>query len=327
MARLMVTGGAGYVGSHCARHLAALGHEIVVVDDLSTGHPEAAVGRLVELDLRDEAGLASVLADGIDAVLHFAARTMVGESVSDPLRYYDINVRGTIGLLQAMKRTNVRRIVFSSSCAVYGVPDAVPIVEDNPFRPISPYGASKAVIDQLLTDLRRTGEVASFALRYFNAAGAASDGWLGESHQPETHLIPIALAAAAHGRTMTVNGTDFPTRDGTCERDYVHVEDLADAHARAVELLLDGHPGDAINIGSGRGDSVADVLRAVEGATGREIPKRFGARRIGDPPALVARPDRARDVLGWEAALGLERIVADAWRWYQHPRFGPNPPC
>ena len=327
MARLMVTGGAGYVGSHCARHLTALGHEIVVVDDLSTGHPEAAVGRLVELDLRDEAGLASVLADGVDAVLHFAARTMVGESVSDPLRYYDINVRGTIGLLQAMKRTNVRRIVFSSSCAVYGVPDAVPIVEDNPFRPISPYGASKAVIDQLLTDLRRTGEVASFALRYFNAAGAASDGWLGESHQPETHLIPIALAAAAHGRTMTVNGTDFPTRDGTCERDYVHVEDLADAHALAVGLLLDGHAGDAINIGSGRGDSVADVLRAVEGATGREIPKTYGARRIGDPPALVARPDRARDVLGWEAALGLDRIVADAWRWYQHPRFGPNPPC
>lgn len=326
MARLMVTGGAGYVGSHCARHLASLGHEILVVDDLSTGHAEAAVGTLAVADIRDEDRLAALL-PGVDAVLHFAARTMVGESVSDPLRYYDINVRGTISLLQAMKRADVRRIVFSSSCAVYGVPDQSPIVEENPFRPISPYGASKAVIDQLLAELRRTGAVASFALRYFNAAGAASDGWLGESHQPETHLIPIAISAAHGGRPITVNGTDFPTRDGTCERDYVHVEDLAGAHARAVALLLDGHPGDAINIGSGRGDSVADVIAAVERATGHSLERRFGPRRPGDPPALIARPDRAAAVLGWRAGRDLETIVRDAARWYAAPRFGPNPPC
>lgn len=320
--RVLITGGAGYVGSHCARHLIAQGYEVVVVDDLSTGYREAVSGELVTADLRDREALRQLLGRGFDAVLHFAARMMVGESVTDPLGYYDSNVVGTHHLLEAMTKAGCRRLVFSSTCAVYGVPSRVPIDESTPFAPISPYGATKATVENMLGALRANGQLDAVSLRYFNAAGAAEDASIGEAHVPETHLIPVALEAAVTGRAMTVFGTDHPTPDGTCVRDYVHVDDLARAHQAALERLLEGRGGGAWNLGSGVGYSVREVLDTVERVTGRAVARTYGPARTGDPPALVADTRASAADLGWRAKHDLERIVTDAWRWHQAPRFG-----
>lgn len=323
-AKVLITGGAGYVGSHCARAVAAAGHEVVTVDDLSQGHREAVTGELVVADLRDRDALDALLARGFDAVLHFAARMSVGESVADPLGYIDSNVGGTVALLAAMHRHGCDALVFSSTCAVYGTPAVVPMDEDTAFSPESPYGETKATVERLLSLAAAAGQIRPARLRYFNAAGAASDGWLGEAHDPETHLIPIALQAAQTGRAMTVFGTDHPTRDGTCIRDYVHVEDLARAHVLALEALLAGGPGGAWNLGTGTGATVREVLDTIETVTGLTVHRTHGPRREGDPAALVSDTRRTQAELGWTATRSLTDILTDAWRWHQHPRFGPG---
>lgn len=322
LSRVLVVGGAGYVGSHCARALAATGVEVVTYDDLSTGHRDAVDGELIVGDLRDREHLTRVLRGGVDGVLHFAALLNVGDSMVDPLSFFDVNVRGTLALLTAMRDADVRALVFSSSCAVYGVPAQVPITEDTPHRPINPYGASKAMVEAILAESRRVGDVRAMSLRYFNAAGCASDGHLGEAHAPETHLIPLALRAVATGRPLTVFGDDFPTPDGTCIRDYVHVEDLAAAHVLALQHVHDGAPGGALNLGTGDGSSVRQVVDAVHRATGRPVPVVDGPRREGDPPRLVADPSAAARVLGWRATRDLDACVQTAWAWAQAPRYG-----
>lgn len=324
MPRVLITGGAGYVGSHVTRHIRSEGHDVVVLDDLSNGYREAVEGPVVQADLRDRDALDDLLSTGFDAVVHFAARMSVPHSVADPLGYFDVNVAGTCALLDAMLKHGCDTMVFSSTCAVYGVPEVVPITEDTPFAPISPYGETKAVVERMLELARGRGAVRSACLRYFNAAGAASDGWLGESHVPETHLIPLALEAAATGETMKVFGTDHDTPDGTCLRDYIHVEDLASVHARALDRLLSGDPGGAWNVGTGDGASVREVLDTIEEITGLEVKRVDAPRRVGDPPALVADVRRAEAELGWRATHDLPRIIEDAWRWHQAPRFGPG---
>lgn len=323
-ARVLVTGGAGYVGSHCARRLRQEGMDVVVLDNLSQGHREAVPGELVVADLRDRSAMNELLARGFDAVLHFAARMSVPESVSDPIGYFDTNVGGTLCLLEAMRASNCRRIVFSSTCAVYGEPEVVPIAEDTPFGPISPYGESKATVERIFDAARATGELSTVSLRYFNAAGAASDGSLGEAHDPETHLIPIALDAAAEGRSMTIFGTDHDTRDGTCVRDYVHVEDLAEAHLIALQRLLDGDKGGAWNLGSGEGSSVREVLDTISRVTGRDVPRTLGPRRAGDPPTLISDTRRSSSELGWRTTRSLDDIIEHAWAWHLEPKFGPR---
>jgi UDP-glucose-4-epimerase GalE len=322
--RVLVTGGAGYVGSHCARRLAAEGFEVVTLDDLSSGYREAVVGELVCVDLRDRSGLGALLSRRFDCVLHFASLINVGESVHDPLGYYDVNVGGALALLSAMATHGCDALVFSSSCAVYGAPTEVPISEGARFAPISPYGATKTVVEDVLALERQAGRLRSVSLRYFNACGASEDGWLGEAHDPELHVIPLALAAAESGRSMPVFGVDHPTPDGTCVRDYVHVLDLAEAHVAAVRLLIGGARGGAYNLGTGQGASVYEVLDTVAAVTGRPVHRTLGARRDGDPPALVADPARAQAELGWRARYGLPDAVRTAWQWYRAPRFGPR---
>ena len=321
--RVLITGGAGYVGSHCARRIREEGFEVVVVDDLSQGHREAVPGRLVQADIRDREAMKTLLLEGFDCVLHFAARMSVRESVDDPIGYFDSNVAGTLSLLAAMREAGCPRIVVSSTCAVYGVPQRVPIDEGHRFGPISPYGETKAVVERILALGRESGHLASISLRYFNAAGAASDGSLGEAHHPETHLIPVAIDAALTGRAMTIFGTDLPTPDGTCIRDYVHVEDLAEAHLAALLRLVNGDIGGSWNLGSGSGYSVREVLDTIEAVTGRTIPRIEGAARAGDPPVLVADTRRTERELGWRTTRSLHEIIRDAWGWHKAPRFGP----
>jgi UDP-glucose-4-epimerase GalE len=246
----------------------------------------------------------------------------VPESVSDPVGYWDSNVGGTTNLLHAMASAGCRRIVFSSTCAVYGEPERVPIGEDTPFAPLSPYGETKAAVERALAAAREADVLDAISLRYFNAAGAASDGLLGEAHDPETHLIPIALDAAQQGRQMTLFGEDHPTRDGTCVRDYIHVEDLAEAHLIATERLLGGDRGGAWNLGSGDGASVKEVLDTVGVVTGKPVPYVIGPRRAGDAPALVSDTRRSREELGWQTRHGLRTILEHAWAWHRNPRFG-----
>ena len=320
MARILITGGAGYVGSHCAKALAAAGHEGVVFDNLLFGHREfVRWGPLIEGDIRNASALDAVFsAYRFDAVMHFAALAYVGESVVAPSRYYDVNVGGTRTLLDAMLRAAVRPIVFSSSCAVYGAPDAIPIGEGTVPNPINPYGFSKLVCEHMMDDFGRAHGLKSARLRYFNAAGADPTAEIGEDHNPETHLIPLVLDAASGRRPdITIFGTDYPTPDGTAVRDYVHVCDLARAHVLALEYLL--HDGDtiAINLGTGFGASVRQVIDTTRRITGREIAVRDASRRAGDPPVLVADPKKAADVLGWAPQRSdLAAIVADAWRWH-----------
>src|SRR5262245_2489723 len=322
--RILVTGGAGYVGSHCLRRLLAAGHEAVVYDNLWQGHREAVpAGLLVEGDLNDEAKLTALLEDRkIEAVMHFAALALVGESVQKPELYYRNNVAGSFHLFEAMRQAGVWRIVFSSTTATYGTPETMPIAETTPQQPINPYGFSKLVVERMLDDYAAAYGFGCAALRYFNAAGAATDGSIGEDPAPESHLIPIVLQVALGQRpSISIFGDDYPTPDGTCIRDYVHVEDLATAHLAALERL---QPGKAIkvNLGTGHGYSVREVIDACRKITGHSIPAITAARRPGDPPELIADSRLARQLLGWTPRYTtIESIVETAWRWHQaHPR-------
>jgi UDP-glucose-4-epimerase GalE len=321
---ILVTGGAGYVGSHTVKLLTSNGHEVVVYDNLSNGHRRAVLNaELVVGDLLDAARLGDLMSRGrFDAVMHFAALAYVGESVTQPAKYYQNNVVGTLSLLEAMRVAGVKRIVFSSTCATYGEPQHVPIAEDHPQSPVNPYGFTKLAIERTLADFTHAYGFGYAALRYFNAAGAAADGAIGEDHDPESHLIPIALQVALGQReSLQVFGDDYPTPDGTCIRDYVHVDDLATAHLAALEML---EPGSEIklNLGIGQGASVREVIATCQAVTGRAIPTQVAPRRPGDPPELVADPRRARAVLDWEPAyMSLKPIIETAWRWHSaHPR-------
>jgi UDP-arabinose 4-epimerase len=316
MARILITGGAGYVGSHCAKALSAAGHEGIVYDSLLFGHREfVRWGELIEGDIRDAAALDAVFAaHRYDAVMHFAALAYIGESVSAPGRYYDVNVHGTRVLLDAMTRAGVGAIVFSSSCAIYGEPDSVPISEDTRVNPINPYGFTKLVCERMMDDFGRAHGLKSARLRYFNAAGAEPTAEIGEDHKPETHLIPLALDAASGVRPeILVFGSDYPTPDGTALRDYVHVCDLARAHVLALQYLLDGGETIAVNLGNGCGISVRQVIDAARHVSGREIVERDAPRRPGDPAVLVADSNKSRKLLGWTAERSaLAMIVTDA---------------
>jgi UDP-glucose 4-epimerase len=317
--RVLVTGGAGYIGSVVAAQLVAAGHEVTVLDDLSTGYADAvpAGAAFVKGTLRDCA--AEVLADGTDAVLHFAAKSLVGESVAEPARYWSANLGGAIALLEAMREIGVRTIVFSSTAAVYGEPERMPITETDPARPTSPYGASKLAVDTTLTEFARLYGFGAVSLRYFNVAGAhrADNGvWFGERHDPETHLIPNVLASAAAGGRVQVFGDDYPTPDGTCVRDYIHVTDLADAHLRALGACRPGQHR-VYNLGNGTGFSVRQVIDVCAEVTGIEIEVDVTARRPGDPAVLIASAERIASALGWRADRDLRAIAADAWEFTQ----------
>jgi UDP-glucose 4-epimerase len=317
--RVLVTGGAGYVGSVVAAQLVAVGHEVTVLDDLSTGYADAVpVGAaFVKGTLRDCA--AEVLADGTDAVLHFAGKSLVGESVAEPARYWSANLGGAIALLEAMREIGVRTIVFSSTAAVYGEPERTPITETDPARPTNPYGASKLAVDTTLTEFARLYGFGAVSLRYFNVAGAhrADNGvWFGERHDPETHLIPNVLASAAAGGRVQVFGDDYPTPDGTCVRDYIHVTDLADAHLRALGACRPGQHR-VYNLGHGTGFSVRQVIDVCAEVTGIEIEVDVTARRPGDPAVLIASTERIASELGWRADRDLRAMAADAWEFTQ----------
>jgi UDP-glucose 4-epimerase len=316
--RVLVTGGAGYIGSAVGAQLVAAGHDVVVLDDLSTGHADAVPpgATFVKGTLRDCA--AEVLSDGIEAVLHFAAKSLVGESVTNPARYWSNNLGGTVTLLEAMRELRVRTIVFSSTAAVYGEPERSPVQETDPTRPTSPYGASKLAVDTTLTEFCRLYGFGAISLRYFNVAGAHSVNgrWLGERHHPETHLIPNVLAAASQGRPVQVFGEDYPTPDGTCVRDYIHVTDLADAHLRALAACRPGEHR-IYNLGNGAGFSVRDVIEVCREVTGTAIEVETGPRRAGDPAVLVASSAKIQSELGWRAERDLRAMAADAWTFTQ----------
>jgi UDP-glucose 4-epimerase len=324
--RLLVTGGAGYIGSVVVRQLLAAGHGVAVLDNLSRGHRAAVPAdcRLLEVDLLDSEATSTALADGYDGVLHFAAITLVGESVEHPERYWYNNLLGTRHLLDAMRTHGVRRLVFSSTAAVYGQPERVPIHEDAPTAPVNAYGASKLAVDMMIETECRAHGLGATSLRYFNVAGTSGDA--GEHHEPETHVIPLLLQAAAGRREyFAVFGTDYPTPDGTAIRDYVHVEDLGEAHLLALDAISGGRH-EIYNLGNGAGFSVRQVLEAGERVVGRSIPSRDEPRRAGDPPELVAASDKIRRDLGWEARRPeLETMIVDAWEWAQaHPEGNPD---
>jgi UDP-glucose 4-epimerase len=322
--KVLVTGGAGYIGSHAARLLQRAGHEVWVYDNLCLGHRAAvSAGRLIEGQLMDRPRLVETLSDrGIEAVMHFAAFAAVGESVADPAKYYQNNVVASLNLLEAMRAAGVKLIVFSSTTATYGVPERLPITEEEPQRPINPYGFAKLVVEHALADYARAYGLGYAALRYFNAAGASPEGDLGEDHDPETHLIPLVLQVALGQRPhITVFGDDYPTPDGTCIRDYIHVDDLGAAHVLALEKLEAGQ-GLQLNLGTGRGHSVREVIEACRRVTGHPIPAQIGPRRPGDPPELVADARKAQRVLDWQPQYPeIEAIVRTAWKWHaSHPR-------
>jgi len=316
---VLVIGGAGYIGSHTARALRHAGHEVIIFDNLSTGYEFLARGfEFVKSDMLDPVALGRVLARA-DAVMHFAAYAYVGESVSNPRKYFRNNVEGGLSLLNAALEAGVKKIIFSSTCAVYGEPSKVPIEENTPRQPVNPYGVSKLFFEQALEAYDRAYGFRYASLRYFNAAGADESGEIGELHDPETHLTPVALrAAAGQGPELQVFGTDYPTPDGTCIRDYIHVNDLAAAHVKALDHLSAGKESIAVNVGTGSGYSVQQVLSMVEEITGRRVPRTLGPRRPGDPPALVANPAKAEALLNWKATRGLREVVATAWKWMEH---------
>lgn len=321
--RVLVTGGAGYIGSHTVAWLRRAGHAVYVCDNLCTGHREAVPEEcLVECDIADRDRVEAALRDRrVEAVVHFAACCYVGESVTDPAKYYQNNLVGTLSLLDSMRRCGVERIVFSSTCATYGVPDRVPITEQQAQNPVSPYGFTKLAIERALSDYGRAYGLGAIALRYFNAAGASTDGRLGEDHARETHLVPLVLQTALGQRPhVEVFGVDYATPDGTCIRDYIHVEDLADAHLRALERIVPGQFR-AFNLGTGRGYSVREVIDVARRVTGRTIVVVESPRRPGDPPELIAAAAKAEAELGWQPRYTtLTEIIASAWRWHrEHP--------
>lgn len=333
MSTVLVTGGAGYVGSHTALALACAGHDVVIYDDLSAGHEEAVARvaqacpnrsvTLVRGDILDGASVARTLREArASAVMHFAARLLVGESVREPLVYYRTNVTGTLSVLEAMAAAGVTRFVFSSTAATFGEPEWTPIDEAHPQRPINAYGETKLAVERALPHVERATGLRWMALRYFNASGADPDARIGEDHQPEEHLIPRAIAAVLGGPPLTVFGDDYPTPDGTCIRDFVHVTDLAAAHVAALRALEAGAPSSAYNLGNGQGMSVRQVIDSVARMSGRTVPSAVGPRRPGDPARLVASSARIRRELGWAARFeALDAIVGTAWAWHtQHPR-------
>jgi UDP-glucose 4-epimerase len=325
MARVVVTGGAGYIGSHAVRALAEAGHAVAVIDDLSAGHPESLPNNvpLIKAAIHDQETVRRALVDHhADAVMHFAAWLKVGESVSKPVEYYQNNVVGTLSVLAAMRDAGVRRFIFSSTCAVYGEPSSVPIVETLPTNPINAYGESKLTIERALPHLERAHGIKWIALRYFNAAGAWPDGSIGEDHEDEIHVIPLAVRAATGGERLRVFGEDYPTPDGTCLRDYIHVCDLASAHIGALEALERGAASAAYNVGTGTPHSVKSVIETVQQVVGRPVAWESAPRRPGDPAVLYASSDRAQRELGWRPQYPeLEVIVRHAWQWHStHPR-------
>ena len=324
MSRVLVTGGAGYIGSHAVRALREGGHAVVVLDDLSAGHAQSVPPGvpLIRAATHDQRLVAETLREHrIDAVMHFAAWLSVADSVRDPLGYYHNNVAGSLALLAAMVEANVKRLVFSSSCAVYGEPDQVPIVESMETRPINAYGETKLAIERALPHLERAYGLRWIALRYFNASGAHPDGTIGEDHDPEIHLIPRAIFAARGGPSLSVFGTDYSTPDGTCVRDYIHVSDLSDAHVQALAALEGGCASSAYNAGTGQGHSVMQVIETVERVVGTPVEWSASARRPGDPAVLFASSDRLQRDLGWTPRYpSLETIVRHAWQWHEaHP--------
>jgi UDP-glucose 4-epimerase len=324
MARILITGGAGYIGAHTAHFLLRLGHDVEILDDLSKGYAHnVPAGRLHQFRLQDQDRLAQLLAaKPFDAVIHFAAFIAVGESVREPARYFANNTGGSLALLECLQQAGVNRLVFSSTAAVYGDPASVPIPESAPLAPVNPYGESKLMVETTLNWLARCTSFRFVALRYFNACGAVADYGIGEEHEPETHLIPLVFRAIRTGKPLTVFGNDYHTPDGTCIRDYIHVADLASAHAAALDHLLAGGPGGHFNAGTGHGFTVLEVIRAAERVTGRPVPFQFGPRREGDPPALVADSSRLQQTLNWRPRItALDDIIASAWA-FDHHRFG-----
>jgi UDP-glucose-4-epimerase GalE len=318
MSKILITGGAGYIGSNTAHMLRRRGYEVVVVDDLSRGHEHNVSGLpFHRINLADTKTLAALLqAERCDAVVHFAAYIAVGESTQKPELYFGNNVGGTLSLLSAMVEAGVRRLVFSSTAAVYGMPAVVPIPESAPFAPVSPYGESKLIVEQVLRWMHECRDLHTIALRYFNACGADPESSLGEEHDPETHLIPLLLRAVTSGKPITIFGNDYETPDGTCIRDYIHILDLAEAHRLALEHLLAGGGSDAFNVGTGTGHSVMEVIRAVEEVTGAHVPYEIGPRREGDAPVLVANSDKLKRTLGWQPKYpNLREMVETAWRF------------
>ncbi|MEI9986494.1 MAG: UDP-glucose 4-epimerase GalE [Aliidongia sp.] len=320
MKNILVTGGAGYIGSHAAKALAGAGYRPVTYDNLVYGnHWAVQWGPFVEGDIGDRAQLLRTFERyDIQAVMHFAAFAYVGESMTKPEMYFENNVTKSLTLLDAMKTARIKHMVFSSTCATYGTPDMMPITEETPQRPVNPYGETKLMVERALHWYAKAHGLNSVALRYFNAAGADPEGDIGESHLPETHLIPLILDAALGRRAaIDIYGTDYPTKDGSCVRDYIHVADLADAHVRALDYLLDGGEATAVNLGTGHGYSVREVIAAVERVTGKRVPRREMPRRAGDPAVLIADPARARKLLGWiPTKSDLETIIHTAWTWH-----------
>lgn len=318
--KYLVCGGAGYIGSHLCKWLRTAGHEVVVLDNFSTGHREAVRwGRLIEADIGDKSALFDALhGEHFDAVVHLCARSLVGESMLAPYDYYENNVYGTLNVLQWMRRNCVDKFLFSSTAAVFGNPQSPLIDENHPVAPINPYGKSKLMVERILADAAAAYGLRSVALRYFNACGADASGELGEAHHPETHLIPNVLKAALSGNPVRIFGIDYPTPDGTCVRDYVHVNDLASAHELALSFMQTSDGAQTFNLGNGKGFSVRQVIDASETVIGQSIRREISPRRAGDPPILVAASDKARDVLGWRPEYtDIEDIIATAWRWHR----------
>lgn len=329
---ILVTGGAGYIGSHTVRLLASQGRKVVVLDNLVFGHEQAILDPSVELvvgDVGNQELVRSLFSKhSFEAVVHFAAYAYVGESVTDPLKYYQNNTAEPIKLLQVMQEFGCKIFVFSSTCATYGVPDQLPITESNSQKPINPYGRSKLMVEWILADCGSAWGLKSACLRYFNASGCSPDGLIGEDHNPETHLIPrVMMAVTGEIEHLEVFGTDYATPDGTCIRDYIHVEDLADAHAKALDHLAAGGESLRCNLGTGVGVSVKEIIQAVEEITGKEVPVKYGPRREGDPDSLVADPALAKQLLGWTAArTDIKDMIRPAWLWTTGPNQGKFPP-
>jgi UDP-glucose 4-epimerase len=317
---VLVIGGAGYIGSHAAHVLRRKGYDVIIYDNLSTGHKELAEGfELIIGDIADSAKLAKILSR-CDSVMHFAAHAYVGESVQNPKKYYHNNVTAAIALLDAVMESRVRKFIFSSTCAVYGNPAKVPITESNPRQPVNPYGATKLAFENALEAYGRAYGLKYVSFRYFNAAGADENGAIGEKHEPETHLIPLVFQAA-QGKiaALEIFGDDYPTADGTCIRDYIHVTDLAEAHVLGLEYLRKGDSV-AMNLGTGKGYSVKEIVAATERVTAHTVPIHIGPRRAGDPPELVADPSLAEKLLKWKAKYSLDEIISTAWKWAQKSR-------